>query len=179
MVLLRDKTAVPYEDEVWTLDWIARSSNVQIVGGGLHDQFKAIETDSRSLSPSSVFLALKGERFDGHDYVADVLKAGAVAAIVDAEALASHPEWKELGTLVVTENTLSCYGDIAGAWRRERARSRPTHLIGCSTRSISLPMSTPGLSARKRTAQRLPSDTLSKGRDRRLHTEYVRKNLRQ
>ena len=77
MVLVRDKTAVPYEDEVWTLEWIARSTDVQIVGGGLHDQFQAIETDSRSLSPSSVFLALKGERFDGHDYVSDVLKAGA------------------------------------------------------------------------------------------------------
>ena len=121
MVLLRDKTAVPYEDEVWTLDWIARSSNVQIVGGGLHDQFKAIETDSRSLSPSSIFLALKGERFDGHDYVADVLKMGAVAAIVSADSYSAHPEWKDLGPLVVTEDTLSCYGDIAAAWRRERA----------------------------------------------------------
>ena len=59
MVLVRDKTAVPYEDEVWTLEWIARSTDVQIVGGGLHDQFKAIETDSRSLSPSSVFVALE------------------------------------------------------------------------------------------------------------------------
>ena len=120
MVLLRDKTAVPYEDEVWTLDWIARSSNVQIVGGGLHSQFQAVETDSRSLSPSSVFLALKGDRFDGHDYVADVLKTGAHAAIVNQEAFDVHPEWKDLGTLVVTADTLRCYGDLAAAWRRER-----------------------------------------------------------
>ncbi|MEC8049673.1 MAG: UDP-N-acetylmuramoyl-tripeptide--D-alanyl-D-alanine ligase [Myxococcota bacterium] len=121
MVLVRDKTAVPYEDEVWTLEWIARSTDVQIVGGGLHDQFKAIETDSRSLSPSSVFLALKGERFDGHDYVADVLQAGALAAIVSREAYDAHPEWRDLGALVVTDDTLRCYGDIAAAWRRERA----------------------------------------------------------
>lgn len=121
MVLLRDKTAVPYEDEVWTLDWIARSSSVQIVGGGLHDQFKAVETDSRSLSSSSVFLALKGERFDGHDFVADVLRSGAVAAIVDRDAFEAHPEWRDLGTLVVSDDTLACYGQIAAAWRRERA----------------------------------------------------------
>ena len=78
---MRDKTAVPYEDEVWTLEWIgAGSTDVQIAEAPRCS--KAIETDSRSLSPSSVFLALKGERFDGHDYVADVLKAGALAAIV-------------------------------------------------------------------------------------------------
>ena len=49
------------------------------------------------------------------------LKAGALAAIVSRDAYEAHPEWRDLGALVVTDDTLRCYGDIAAAWRRERA----------------------------------------------------------
>ena len=80
MVLVRDKTAVPYEDEVWTLEWIARSTDVRIVGGA-----RSVQGDRDRLSFSiAVFRLsrLKGERFDGHDYVADVLQAGALAALL-------------------------------------------------------------------------------------------------
>ncbi|HAN79943.1 MAG TPA: UDP-N-acetylmuramoyl-tripeptide--D-alanyl-D-alanine ligase [Gammaproteobacteria bacterium] len=121
MVSIEDKTAAPRKDEVWTVDWVARSTDVQIVGGGLHDQFEAIETDSRSLSSSSVFVALKGERFDGHDYVQKAFETGAVAALVSHEAFNRNPDWKELGTLLCCDDPLRAYGDLAAAWRRERA----------------------------------------------------------
>ncbi|HLU20000.1 MAG TPA: bifunctional UDP-N-acetylmuramoyl-L-alanyl-D-glutamate--2,6-diaminopimelate ligase MurE/UDP-N-acetylmuramoyl-tripeptide--D-alanyl-D-alanine ligase MurF [Pusillimonas sp.] len=42
----------------------------------------AISTDSRRIQPGQIFLALVGERFDGHDYLAQVQQAGALAAIV-------------------------------------------------------------------------------------------------
>lgn len=121
MVSLEDKTAAPQRDEVWTIDWIARSTDVQIVGGGLHDQFEAIETDSRSLSSSSVFVALKGERFDGHDYVGAAFESGAVAALVARDAYSRNPDWKDLGTVICCEDPLRAYGDVAATWRRERA----------------------------------------------------------
>jgi UDP-N-acetylmuramoyl-tripeptide--D-alanyl-D-alanine ligase len=43
----------------------------------------AFSTDTRSLVPGDVFVALRGERFDGHDYVAAALAAGASAVVVD------------------------------------------------------------------------------------------------
>ena len=44
-----------------------------------------------------------------------------LAAIISRDAYEAHPEWRDLGALLVTDDTLRCYGDIAAAWRRERA----------------------------------------------------------
>jgi murE/murF fusion protein len=46
-------------------------------------QQRVLQTDSRRLEPGSIFLALKGDHFDGHDYLAQIQTAGACAAIVD------------------------------------------------------------------------------------------------
>ena len=43
----------------------------------------AVSTDTRAIRPGDTFLALRGERFDGHDFVAAAVAAGAVAAIVE------------------------------------------------------------------------------------------------
>ncbi len=55
------------------------------VGGCRQDetQIHCIETDSRSITPGSLFVALRGEVFDGHKYVASALEKGAAYALVD------------------------------------------------------------------------------------------------
>ena len=45
--------------------------------------FIDVSTDSRSIGPGTLFVALRGEKFDGHDYVAAALEKGATAALVD------------------------------------------------------------------------------------------------
>lgn len=72
---------------------------------------KRIVTDSRDIQDGDVFFALAGERFDAHDFVAEVLEHGAVAAVVSREDCA----WLE-GTLKV-EDTLSALQTLAQAWR--------------------------------------------------------------
>src|SRR5690606_10162607 len=47
-------------------------------------QAEGISTDSRSIGPGQVFLALRGDKFDGHDYLPQVGEAGALAAIVES-----------------------------------------------------------------------------------------------
>ncbi|MDB9326242.1 Mur ligase domain-containing protein, partial [Nodularia spumigena CS-590/02] len=42
-----------------------------------------IQTDTRMIKPGEVFLALRGEKFDGHDFVPSAIAQGAIAAIVD------------------------------------------------------------------------------------------------
>ena len=46
-------------------------------------QFDRVETDTRRPMPGALFIALRGERFDGHHYLAQAAQAGAVAALVD------------------------------------------------------------------------------------------------
>lgn len=56
---------------------------LQAVLQGVDAEFSAVNTDSRKIAPGQLFVALRGEFFDGHDYLADVAKRGAVAAVVE------------------------------------------------------------------------------------------------
>jgi UDP-N-acetylmuramoyl-tripeptide--D-alanyl-D-alanine ligase len=67
-----------------------------------------VHTDTRSLMPGATFLALRGERFDGHAYVARAFGAGAACAIVDDAQVV--PAGKPA---LVVANTLQAYLDLA------------------------------------------------------------------
>ena len=55
-------------------------------GGELHGEdvvIEAITQDTRALVPGSLYVALRGERFDGHDFAVDAIARGAVALLVE------------------------------------------------------------------------------------------------
>lgn len=66
-----------------------------------------ISTDSRTVQKGDLFIAVKGEKFDGHDYVLDVINKGALAVIVDHE-ITGVDQNKQF----VVEDTLDAYGKI-------------------------------------------------------------------
>ena len=73
---------------------------------------KNIVTDSRIVKPGYVFIAIRGEKFDAHQFVPEVLKQGAALAIVD------HPvEGAEPLRQIVVGNTTRAYG-LIGAYNR-------------------------------------------------------------
>lgn len=78
--------------------------------------FAGISIDSRTTSPGDCFFAVKGENFDGHDYVADAFAKGAVCAVVSravgGEGLGSK-------CLLKVADTVESLGDIAGECRRQ------------------------------------------------------------
>ena len=76
---------------------------------------RGINTDSRRLLAGEVFLALRGENFDGHHYLTEAAARGACAAIVDATAAPYHPPLP----LLPVANTHRAYQDLARAWRRQ------------------------------------------------------------
>lgn len=74
-----------------------------------------IVTDNRQIQAGDVFLALKGERFDAHDFVADAIARGAVAAIV------ARPVAGVTAPQLLVADTRLALGDL-GAYRRRRYR---------------------------------------------------------
>ncbi len=83
-------------------------------GGKVAPEYEAIkvngiQSDSRKVQPGELFLALRGERVDGHEYIPAAKGKGAVAALVSQES-------GELPCIVV-ENTLRAYGEIARHYR--------------------------------------------------------------
>ncbi len=71
----------------------------------------AIQTDTRLLQPGEVFVALRGEKFDGHEFVPMAIAKGAIAAIVDFEY--ENPGFPVLQV----KDTLKAYQQIACWWR--------------------------------------------------------------
>ncbi len=82
-------------------------------------RFETVGTDSRAIVPGQLFVALRGERFDGHDFIATAAAAGAAAAMVDARWAAANP--KPPLPLVVVDDTRLALGTLAAAWRERFA----------------------------------------------------------
>lgn len=83
---------------------------------GAPADFSAVSTDSRNIKPGELFLALRGERFDGHAFVCDVLNAGAAGAVVDQDWVAENAV--DGLPLVVVKDTRRAFAALAAAWRR-------------------------------------------------------------
>ena len=81
---------------------LARAAEATMLGGGLPVQIRAVGTDTRSLPPDCLFVALRGERFDGHAYLDVAAKKGAIAALVDSFDSSRVPPMQHL----VVEDTL-------------------------------------------------------------------------
>ena len=75
-----------------------------------------VSTDSRKLPAAALFVALRGEKFDGHDYVPAVRDGGAAAAMVDARGAASLVDCGL--PLLVVEDTRKGLARLSGGWRR-------------------------------------------------------------
>ncbi|MBR7799616.1 UDP-N-acetylmuramoyl-tripeptide--D-alanyl-D-alanine ligase [Undibacterium fentianense] len=75
--------------------------------------FKGISTDSRKITSGNLFVALKGENFDAHDFLNDVIAAGAVGVIVER-----IPQGFEAPALLVPD-TKRALGEIARYWRQQ------------------------------------------------------------
>jgi UDP-N-acetylmuramoyl-tripeptide--D-alanyl-D-alanine ligase len=74
--------------------------------------FSGVSTDSRSLKRGELFVALRGERFDGHEFLDAARAAGAAGAVVDAAYEGQPPL-----PLLVVADTRRALGDLARHWR--------------------------------------------------------------
>jgi len=90
----------------------------QILDGSLHGEdktFTSVSIDTRSLQPGALYFALKGERFDGHEFINQAQQSGAVAAVVNnvcmENSLANLPQ-------IQVNDTRKALGRLAAAWRK-------------------------------------------------------------
>jgi UDP-N-acetylmuramoyl-tripeptide--D-alanyl-D-alanine ligase len=81
-----------------------------------------ITTDTRLIKPGEVFVALRGEQFDGHQFVVNAFEKGAIAAIVDNEFLNvdfATQQAERPFPLIQVKDTLAAYQAIAQWWRTQ------------------------------------------------------------
>lgn len=100
---------------LWTGSEVQRATGGALEGGGW--EAGSVSIDSRTIGAGDLFVAIAGERFDGHDYVKQALEAGAVAAIVSR-----RPQGLPVGArLLVVEDVMAAFNALAKAARARSA----------------------------------------------------------
>ena len=98
-----------------SVEEVVRETSARVEGPALRPgtQLSGASTDTRDILPGTLFVALKGDRFDGHDYVGEAFRKGACAALVSFPSKANGPQ------LVVGDTRLALQG-LARAVVRKR-----------------------------------------------------------
>lgn len=97
-----------------SLEHALRGIRVRTLGNTTGADLGPVCTDSRLVRQGCVFVALKGERFDGHDYAAQAARDGASVVIVERDTGASCPQ-------IIVNDTQEALGALARTWRSQFA----------------------------------------------------------
>jgi UDP-N-acetylmuramoyl-tripeptide--D-alanyl-D-alanine ligase len=97
-----------------TFDLAAEATGGKILGRERAPELVNVVTDTRTLRPGDTFLALRGERFDGHAFVDEALKKGAAALVLD-----NAPARTDGVAALIVRDTRRAYMDLAAAARAQ------------------------------------------------------------
>lgn len=95
---------------------IVEATGGELIQGDPQNKLAGISTDSRKLKIQDAFLALRGNNFDGHDFISPALKSGAVCVIAEKTGGLAIPKG---AALIQVKNTTLALGDIARFQRQK------------------------------------------------------------
>ena len=98
---------------ILTAGMVADATGGRLAAGSVDRVFHTVSTDSRAIDAGALFIALRGDRFDGHAFVADAVRQGAAGVLV-----ASAPPASNGSAVIVVADTLVALQDLARAVRR-------------------------------------------------------------
>jgi len=96
----------------WLLSQVAAATGGRLVGADV--AVSGVSTDTRAIGARCLFIALRGERFDAHDFLAQAIAAGAAAVLV-----ADENKLPAGASAVVVDDTRLALGRLAAAWRAQ------------------------------------------------------------
>ena len=108
---------------IFTLHEAAQAIGAEAVGPDV--EFDRVETDTRKLSPGCLFVALEGERYDGHAFLDEAIARGAVAVLREKD----HPSPLTPHPSLLVDDTRLALGRLA-AWHRARMPARIVGITG-------------------------------------------------
>ncbi|MFA6357660.1 MAG: UDP-N-acetylmuramoyl-tripeptide--D-alanyl-D-alanine ligase [Candidatus Omnitrophota bacterium] len=121
---------------MFTIEEIVKATGGELIQGRLRDKASGISTDSRKLEPQEAFLALKGNNFDGHDFISEALKSKISSVIVENVPKKLIP--KQVAVIKV-KDTLLALGDIA-RFKRQRSGSPVVAVTGSNGKTTTKEM---------------------------------------
>jgi len=105
---------------ILTLEEVLKATGGKLLQGERNTFFQGISTDSRTLSEGELFIALKGDRFDGHHFTLEVLEKKAGGVVIEEDRVGDI-RWNGYRSraVIAVKDTLSALGDLAHDWRRK------------------------------------------------------------
>ncbi len=91
-----------------TLQEVAAAVNGRLLGE--NKTMTSVSIDTRTLKEGALYVAIKGERFDGHDFAEQAIASGALAVLVEHALPTDEPQ-------IVVEDSRLALAELAGAWR--------------------------------------------------------------
>jgi UDP-N-acetylmuramoyl-tripeptide--D-alanyl-D-alanine ligase len=110
----------------FTLEEVLKATGGRLLQGKEKTSFRGISTDSRTVAEGELFIALKGERFDGHQFAIEALKERAGGVIIEEDKVRDI-RWNGYrpSAVIAVKDALQALGDIA----RERRRKFGTPVV--------------------------------------------------
>jgi UDP-N-acetylmuramoyl-tripeptide--D-alanyl-D-alanine ligase len=99
-----------------TLQFVSEACGGRLLWGNAALELARVCTDSRAVQAGDLFVALTGEKFDGHEFLGEVRQKGAAALLVQRPLPA---EWRSSGGAIQVENTRRALGQLAVRYRRD------------------------------------------------------------
>ena len=106
----------PPATAAFELEEILTATGGDLARLGARTRFPGVATDSRAVGSGELFVAIRGERHDGHEFLADAERRGAGAVVVEP----AHAERAPSCGVIVVRDTLAALGDLAAFHRRRR-----------------------------------------------------------
>jgi UDP-N-acetylmuramoyl-tripeptide--D-alanyl-D-alanine ligase len=129
---------------------VAAAAGGRVLHGDPGTLIGRIAIDSRTLDAGDFFVAIKGERFDGHEFIADALLRGAIGTLVQrAPAVAESGEGRSARVVIQVEDTTRALQDLARDVRR-RSGSRVVAITGSAGKTTTKEVAAEFLAARYR-----------------------------
>jgi len=98
------------------LKFIAEACGAEIFGGAAGLEINSVCTDSRAAKAGDLFFAIKGEKFDGHDFVNEIAAKGAAAVVIEKK---KTPAKLPACAVLAVDDVRVAFGKFAAAYRQQ------------------------------------------------------------
>ena len=134
----------------WHSSHIIEAVHGELLYGDPEYSFAGISIDSRTISQGDLFVAIKGQNYDGHDFIADAVENGAAGLLLSKSELAGgcYKKWTKKGIVCfAAKNTVVALGDLA-AFNRKRTGVSVVAITGSNGKTTTKEMTALLLSRR-------------------------------
>jgi len=101
---------------MFEINELLKATKGRLISGKKNTSVKGISIDSRTILPGYAFMAIKGNNFDGHDFIEEAIRKGASCIIKESQAKRRN---LQRATLIEVKDTIKALGDIA-RFQREK-----------------------------------------------------------